>query len=128
VQENASAPTITSSIWRRIRQAPSIRLAYTEWGALRLSEGDASGAIAELEAATRVGPRFADPLELWGEALTKKGDYEGATSKFKAADRLAPHWCRNHRRWAEALTRLGRGKEVEELRGAVHCPEPGAAN
>jgi tetratricopeptide (TPR) repeat protein len=110
------------------RQAPSIPLAYSEWGALRLSKGDVSGAIEELESATRVGPRFADPLELWGEALTKKGDYEGATSKFEAADRLAPHWCRNHRRWAEALTHLGRGKEVKGLLGAVPCPEPGAAN
>lgn len=59
------------------RQAPSIPLAYTEWGAMRLSKGDVSGAIEELESATRVGPRFADPLELGGEALTKKGDYEG---------------------------------------------------
>jgi tetratricopeptide (TPR) repeat protein len=109
-------------------QAPSIPLAYTEWSAVRLAKGDVSGAIEELESANRVGPRFADPLELWGEALTRKGDYKGAVTKFEAADRLASRWCRNHKRWAEALTRLGREKEAQQVLRAVQCPDPGSAN
>lgn len=103
-----------------VRQAPSVPLAYAEWGRMRLARGDAAGAIAVLEAGHAKGPRFADPLELWGEALAARGDAAGAVGKYADAARLAPNWGRDHLKWAEALARLGRRDEaIARLRKAA---------
>jgi predicted Zn-dependent protease len=90
------------------RQGPSIPLAQTTWGQSLLDRGDVDGAIAKLNDAHRIQPRFADPLELWGEALLRKGDNAGAVAKFAEADKYAPRWGRNHLRWGEALMLSGR--------------------
>jgi hypothetical protein len=94
------------------REAPSVPLAYAEWGRMRLARGDAAGAIAVLAAAQAKGPRFADPLETWGEALMARGDPGGAARKFEAAASLAPNWGRNQLKWAEALGAAGRRTEA----------------
>src|SRR6185437_4762652 len=101
------------------RQAPSLPLAYAEWGRMRLDKGDADGAIAVLRTAAAKAPRFADPPQIWGEALMAKGDFAGASKKFAEAGKLAPHWGRNHLKAGEALARLGRTDAArEELRTA----------
>ena len=89
------------------RQAPSIPLAYAEWGRMRLDKGDPDGAIAVLATAAAKAPRFADPPQIWGEALMAKGDFAGASRKFAEAAKLAPNWGRNHLKAGEALARLG---------------------
>lgn len=94
------------------RQAPSVPLAYAEWGRMRLARGDAAGAIAVLAAAQAKGPRFADPLETWGEALMAYGDPGAAARKFETAARLAPNWGRNQLKWAEALGAAGSRTEA----------------
>lgn len=102
-----------------VRQAPSVPLAYAEWGRLRLDKGDPDGAIAVLRTAEAKGPRFADPPQIWGEALMAKGDFAGASRKFADAARLAPNWGRNHLKAGEALTRLGGAEAARnELRTA----------
>jgi tetratricopeptide (TPR) repeat protein len=93
-------------------RTPSIPFAPTEHGKLLLDRGETDAAIAELEKAHRLGPHFADPLELWGEALTTKRDYVGAARKFAEADQDAPKWGRNHLRWGEALMLAGRYREA----------------
>ena len=88
-------------------------LAYGEWGEMRLAKGDLAGAISRFDLAHRMGPHWADPLELWGEALMRTGDVAGAAEKFEAADKAAPRWGRNHLRWGEALARLGQMDEAK---------------
>ena len=95
-----------------VRQAPSIPLAYADWGRSLLDRGDAVGAIAKLSQAHRKGPHFADPLEFWGEALMKKGDFADAVKKFREADTYAPRWGKNHLHWGEALMLWGRHAEA----------------
>ena len=101
------------------RQAPSLPLAYAEWGRMRLAKGDPDGAIALLRIAAAKAPRFADPPLIWGEALMAKGDLEGASRKFAEAGKLAPNWGRDHLKAGEALMRLGRAEAARtELRAA----------
>jgi tetratricopeptide (TPR) repeat protein len=101
------------------RQAPSVPLAYAEWGRMRLDKGDPDGAIAVLRIATAKAPRFADPVQFWGEALLAKGDFVGASQKFGEAAKLAPNWGRNHLKAGEALARLNRAEAAQkELRTA----------
>ena len=101
------------------RQAPSLPLAYAEWGRMRLDKGDPDGAIAVLRIAAAKAPHFADPPQIWGEALMARGDFAGALRKFAEAAKLAPNWGRNHLKAGEALARLGRPDAARtELRTA----------
>jgi tetratricopeptide (TPR) repeat protein len=86
-----------------VRQASSIPLAYSDWGAMLLAKGDLDGAIAKFELAHEKGPHFADPLEMWGEALIAKNRSDLALAKFAEADKYAPNWGRLHFKWGEAL-------------------------
>ena len=95
-----------------VRQAPSIPMAETQWGAMLLARGDVDGAMAKFALALGKGPHYAGPRELWGEALIRKGDFAGAALKFAAVDKDAPRWGRNHMRWGEALARLGKADEA----------------
>jgi tetratricopeptide (TPR) repeat protein len=85
-------PTAERWFKEATRQAPSLPFAFTDWGVERLTHGDTDGAIAVLQRAHEVGPRFAEPLELTGEALMRKGDYRSAITKFRLADESAPLW------------------------------------
>ena len=112
------------------RQAPSVPLAYTDWGKALLLKNDPDGAIAKFRAAHRITPRFPDPLELWGEALMRKGDFSGAISKFQDSDGLAPRWGRNHLRWGEALMLFGRYGEARrqyEIANGLDLSKPDRA-
>jgi tetratricopeptide (TPR) repeat protein len=86
-----------------VKQAPSIPLAYAQWGGMLLAEGDTDGAIAKFAIANRKGPHFADPLEMWGEALIRKNRSDLALAKFEEAGKYAPNWGRLHLKWGEAL-------------------------
>jgi len=94
-----------------VRQAP-LPPYYLRWGRSLLLLGDPGAAIVELKEAHRLGPHFADPLEVWGEALMAKRDDAGAISKFAEADKDAPKWGHNHLRWGEALMLSGRYAEA----------------
>jgi tetratricopeptide (TPR) repeat protein len=104
-----------ASYWfaRTIRNAPSIPSADADWGEMLLHRGDFDGAIAKFKLANRIGPHFADPLEMWGEALIAKNRSDLALLKFAEANKYAPNWGRLHLKWGEALTWLGRGDEAK---------------
>ncbi|HEY5105521.1 MAG TPA: hypothetical protein VII73_01980 [Caulobacteraceae bacterium] len=74
------------------REAPSIPLAFSEWGDERLARGDLAGAIAEYQIAHRKGPHFADPLKGWGDALTRRQQWSEALAKYDEALKYAPAW------------------------------------
>jgi tetratricopeptide (TPR) repeat protein len=99
---------------RAARAAPSLPLAWAEWGNALLNRGDADGAIAKLAIAHRKGPRYADALEWWGEALMKKNRSDLALAKFEEANRYAPNWKRLHQKWGEALSYVGRKDEAKK--------------
>ncbi len=88
-------------------RSPSVPFADTDWGEALLRNGDLDGAIAKFEQAHRIGPHFADPLEMWGEALIAKNHSHLAIAKFAEADKYAPNWGRLHLKWGEALFWLG---------------------
>ncbi|HEY1837022.1 MAG TPA: hypothetical protein VGG36_05145 [Rhizomicrobium sp.] len=97
---------------RTIADAPSIPFATTDWGAMLLRRGDLDGATAKLALAHKIGPHFADPLEMWGEALMLENRSDLALPKFEIANRYAPKWGRLHLKWGEALGYLGRSIEA----------------
>jgi hypothetical protein len=96
-----------------VRQAPSVAYAYCEWGAAKLSAGDATGAIEEFKASNAKGPHFADPLEGWGEALMAKNQSHLALAKFAEANKYAPNWGRLHLKWGEALAWSGKPADAK---------------
>jgi len=98
---------------RAAGQAPSIALAYYEWGRLLMEKGDTDGAIAKFKLANDKGPHFADPLEMWGEALMQENRSDLALAKFEEADKYAPNWGRLHLKWGEALSYTGRKGEAK---------------
>ena len=87
--------------------APSIPLAWSEWGEMLLRQGNLDGAIAKFTIANQKGPHFADPLELWGEALIAKNRSDLALAKFEEAANYAPYWGRLHLKWGQALLWTG---------------------
>jgi len=98
---------------RAVRQAPSLPMAYSDWGAALLARGDAGGAIAKFTIANQKGPHFADALELWGEALMAQKNPDAALEKFAEADKYAPNWGRMHLKWGEALAYAGSKDEAK---------------
>jgi tetratricopeptide (TPR) repeat protein len=96
------------------RQAPSLPLAYSDWGAMLLAKGDLDGAIAKFEIANQKGPHFADPLEMWGEALIRQNRSDLALAKFAEANKYAPNWGRLHLKWGEALLWSGKTDDAQK--------------
>lgn len=99
---------------RAVRDAPSIPMAYADWGQSMLDRGDPDGAIAKFTLANQEGPKFSDPLEGWGEALMKKNRSDQALAKFEEADKYAPNWGRLHMKWGEALGYAGKKDEAQK--------------
>jgi tetratricopeptide (TPR) repeat protein len=88
---------------RAAAAAPSVPIAYTDWGAMLMRKGDLDGAIAKFAIAHLKSPHFADPLEMWGEALIAQNRSDLALAKFEEANKYAPDWARLHLKWGEAL-------------------------
>jgi tetratricopeptide (TPR) repeat protein len=99
---------------RAVEAAPSIPMAYADWGQALLDRGDAGAAIAKFKLANQKGPHFADPLEMWGEALMKQNRSDLALAKFTEAEKYAPHWGRLHLKWGEALGYAGKKDEAQK--------------
>jgi hypothetical protein len=97
---------------RAVAAAPSIPMAYSEWGEALLARGKPDDAIAQFKLASAKGPHFADPLEGWAEALMAKNQSHLALAKFAEADKYAPNWGRLHLKWGEALLYAGKKDEA----------------
>ena len=107
-----------------------IPLRDLDWGRALLRVGDTDAAIVKLKRAHKLGPHFADPLELWGEALIRKQDFPAAADRFAEADKEAPRWGRNHLMWGEALMRSGRYGEARrqyEIASGLDLSKPDRA-
>jgi tetratricopeptide (TPR) repeat protein len=104
-----------------VNEAPSIPIAYSDWGRVLLARGKFDDAIAKFAAANQKGPHFADPLEMWGEALMEKNRSDLAVAKFAEAAKYAPNWGRLHLKWAEALWWSGK-KDEAKVQFAVAGP------
>jgi len=102
---------------RAVQQAPSIPMAYADWGQSMLERGQPDAAIEKFKLANQKGPKFADPLEMWGEALMKKNRSDLALAKFTEAGKYAPNWGRLHLKWGEALGYAGRKDEAQKQFG-----------
>jgi tetratricopeptide (TPR) repeat protein len=98
---------------RAVHDAPSIPMAYSDWGESLLARGKPDDAITKFTIANQKGPHFADPLELWGEALMAKNQSHLALAKFADADKYAPNWGRLHLKWGEALMYAGRKDDAK---------------
>ena len=99
---------------RAVELAPSIPMAYADWGQSFLTRGKPDEAIAQFTLAHQKGPHFADPLEGWGEALMAKNQSHLALAKFAEAEKYAPNWGRLHLKWGEALGYTGHKDEAKK--------------
>jgi tetratricopeptide (TPR) repeat protein len=99
---------------RAVANAPSIPVAYADWGQAQMARGQADAAIEKFTLANRRGPHFADPLEGWGETLMAKNQSHLALAKFAEAEKYAPNWGRLHLEWGEALFYSGRKDEAQK--------------
>lgn len=97
-----------------VQQAPSIPMAYWDWGRVLLERGDINGAIAKFKLSNEKGPHFANPLEGWGEALMAQNRSDLALAKFEAANKEAPNWARLHLKWGEALFYAGQKDDARK--------------
>ena len=95
-------------------RSPSIPFADTDWGQMLLWKGDTAGATAKFAEAHRIGPHFADPLEMWGEALMQQNRSDLALAKFAEANKYAPNWGRLHLKWGEALFYAGQKDDAKK--------------
>ncbi len=98
---------------RAVHDAPSIPMAYTDWGRALLERGKPDEAITQFKLANKKGPHFADPLELWGEALMAKNQSHLALAKFAEAEKCAPNWGRLHLKWGQALFYAGKKDQAK---------------
>ena len=99
---------------RAINDAPSIPMAYADWGQALLARGQLDAAIAKFRLASQKSPHFADPLEGWGEALMAKNQSHLALAKFAEAEKCAPNWGRLHLKWGEALFYAGKSEDAKK--------------
>jgi Tfp pilus assembly protein PilF len=97
-----------------VHAAPSLPLAYADWGEMLLRRGDYDSAITKFAIAHQKGPYFADPLEMWGEALIQQNRSDLALAKFEEAEKYAPNWGRLHLEWGKALLYVGRNDEANK--------------
>lgn len=105
-----------ASFWfaRAVAAAPSIPIAYFDWGRILMQQADYAGAMSKFKQAHERGSRFADPLEMWGEALIVENRSDLALAKFDEASRYAPNWGRLHLKWGEALWWSGDKRAAKE--------------
>ncbi len=94
--------------------APSLPVAYEDWGKALARHGDYDHAIEKFAAAHERGPHWADPLEYWGEALAAEGQQKDAIKKYKEAAKYAPNWGALYLHWGIALEKSGRQSEALE--------------
>ena len=98
---------------RSEKQTPSLPLTDLWWGQALVKRGQPDAAIEKFTRASKLGPKFADPLEGWGEALMVKNQSHLALEKFAEADKYAPNWGRLHLKWGEALAYFGKPDQAK---------------
>jgi protein O-mannosyl-transferase len=104
-------------------------LAHETLGATLLDEGDVNAAVAQLNEALRLNPRFPETHYDLGLAMVRLGRSEEAISYFRRAIEIAPGLADAHNNLGGVLASVGRpDAALEEFRAAVRLdPQSRAA-
>ena len=94
--------------------APSLPLAFYEWGQAKLARGDLAGAIELLQQAQNKGPRWAEPYKAEGDALMRQNKAGDALRRYAKAAAIAPRWGGLQLAWGRALEAERRMAEARE--------------
>lgn len=104
----------SARIWSRaIAAAPDQAEPHAGLGRLRLLQGDAAGARAELAIAAKRDPANASLRVDHGRALERAGDAAAAEAEYREALRLDPSFSAAHYALGTLLARLGRAGEAK---------------
>jgi tetratricopeptide (TPR) repeat protein len=99
---------------------PDTPLALNNRGLAWAERGDRAAALADLDRALQLDPRYADALGNRGVVKGERGDYDGAIADFDAALRLAPAFAAARAGRADALFRRGVARfQAADYAGAV---------
>ncbi|MBA4377621.1 MAG: hypothetical protein C0395_03050 [Gemmatimonas sp.] len=99
---------------------PDTPLALNNRGLAWAERGDRAAALADLDRALRLDPRYADALGNRGVVKGERGDYDGAIADFDEALRLAPAFAAARAGRADALFRRGVARfQAADYAGAV---------
>jgi tetratricopeptide (TPR) repeat protein len=80
-------------LWAQgLAAAPDLPHVWLHRGLSELRRGDLASASADLAAANRSAPHFADPLKAWGDLLARQGRWREAFGKYDEALKYAPAW------------------------------------
>jgi tetratricopeptide (TPR) repeat protein len=102
-----------------IHDAPSLPIAFYEWGRAKLARGDIPGAIALLQQAQQNGPHWAEPYKAEGDALMRQNKADQALRCYAKAAERAPHWGGLQLAWGRALEAQRRTAEAHEKYAAA---------
>ena len=104
----------SARIWSRaIDAAPDQAEPRAGLGRLRLLQGDAAGARAELAIAAKRDPANASFRVDYGRALERAGDAAAAEAEYREALRLDPSFSAAHYALGTLFARLGRADEAK---------------
>jgi arylsulfatase A-like enzyme/Tfp pilus assembly protein PilF len=110
LREERSAEAITL-LTRAAERSPGSRLIHYNLGVGLLEAGQVEAAIAELDAALRIDPRYAEALLSLGDAMLTLRQFDKAAEYYRGAAALREHFM-------DAYARLGRalqdGGHVED--------------
>ena len=93
-------------------------------GELRLRGGDAAGALADLSAAAKALPAYADGRVWLGQARLEAGDAKAALKDFDAAAKAAPKHALAQVGRAVALESLGKAKDAAKALEKAYSLDP----
>jgi tetratricopeptide (TPR) repeat protein len=118
----------SASLWTRaVSVTQDNYLAHNHLGAILGAGGDLAGAIAHLDRAVALRPRYAAAHANLGRALFLDGRDEDAESHFRAALALEPRMLSAHVNWGLLLSRQGRWPEAVARLEAASEIAPGDA-
>lgn len=101
---NAGRTDEALALWEEVIRTgnpPGRATAHTSRAALRLHAGDVDTAVADLDEAIRLAPRYADPYIYRAAARFDRGEFDAALADAEAALRLEPEspHARNDLAW-----------------------------
>lgn len=103
-------PAAIADMKHAISLAPSLPFAYVELANIYRRERNLDAAASQARWAVRLGPGYADALEIWGRILMDRRDYAAADEKFSQAIQIAPQWRALRQERQEAQTQAAKSR------------------
>lgn len=97
-----------------IARNPTDHVSHTALGVRYLEDGNVAQAIAQLEEAVRLNPRFASAHNSLGTALLMRGRTQEALTHYARAIELEPNNAGAHNNLGSVLQSMGRVAEAEQ--------------